>query len=655
MVVEFDSVARIKMVTCILLLLICGAHLGADSSSPGFDYVVETAVSPGDESKNAAGLPSGRVLKYGVGSDGGVWVSLYSTKSWENRSAGLPVRVIYPFDASQHRRIENLTYNPLDPARVAVATADRVFVSEDAGAVWREIKISNPVKSVDHITAVCVSPRDPNTIYLGTSFSGYFKSSDGGVVWRSQKESIPHLFYGAGFYETIAAIGISPADSNLVYLAAGIGGDVYESENGGKSWRPTGFPGGGKTDAAGKVNTRSFIRDARRESWLPRIHTNRDIWIYSPALASWRRDESYAPEAPIPPLASAKALRTRIAVGRTGIYVNPARAAGNALKKHLDLLAEHGMDTIVVDMKDDTGRLTYDTDLTLPNSAGAVDIRFSLNELLGRAHDAGVYVVGRIVVFQDPKLYAFDDNAYAVRDSETGMPWRNLIRVSGSEEEKNIVYEQREFWVDPYSEFVWLYNVAIAEELERRGVDEVQFDYIRFPSDGDTSRIDYRFKRKGMNREDAIESFLKIAREKIGIPISADLYGFNAWYLMGGWIGQNIDMIADYVDVVCPMFYPSHFPGAFLSDLAYFDRAEAIYLTGSNRAVSIVGERSVVRPYVQAFLIGAERGYEAFEYSSYLARQLGGVVASNASGFTLWNASNIYYMVTESLKRFTGG
>ncbi len=640
MVFKIDTGIRKRTFIGLLLLIFQTAILGADGTKPGFDYVV--------------GAPSEIAPMYGVGSGGGVWVSLDTGVSWLDRSGGLPERVVYPFDATLLRRVECLTYNPLDPVQVAIATADRVFASFDAGAEWREIKTSPPIKSVDHVTAVCVSPHDTDTIYLGTSFSGYYKSTDGGASWRSQKDSIQHLYYGAGFYETISAIAVSPEAPHIVYLAAGMGGEEHESENGGSSWRSIGFPGGPGADPPGNVNTLSFVRDARSETWLLRVHAEHGVWIYSPSEASWRVGESAAPVAANQHLPSSRTLRKRIAGGRTGIYVNPARASGEALEKHIELLAEHGMDMIVVDMKDDTGRLTYDTDLTLPNEAGAVDIRFSLDEMLARAHDAGVYVVGRVVVFQDPKHYVLDDNNYAVRDSETGKPWGNMVRVSGSKEEKNAVYEQREFWVDPYSEFVWRYNVAIAKELEARGVDEVQFDYIRFPSDGDTSAIEYRFKRDGMTRVDAIESFLIIAREHIRIPISTDLYGFNAWYLMGGWIGQNIDVVADYVDVVCPMYYPSHFPGTFLSDLDYLDRAEVIYAKGSDRAAGFVGERSVVRPYVQAFLIGSEREYETDEYSAYLARQLEGVIGSSASGFTLWNASNIYYMITESLVRFAG-
>ena len=97
-------------------------------------------------------------------------------------------------------------------------------------------------------------------------------------------------------------------------------------------------------------------------------------------------------------------------------------------------------------------------------------------------------------------------------------------------------YEQREYWVDPFNPNVWEYNADIAEELQELGVDEIQFDYIRFPSDGDTSRISFTSSRPGMTRINALESFFRLVRERVHIPISTDLYGFNSYYRMGNWI-----------------------------------------------------------------------------------------------------------------------
>jgi hypothetical protein len=327
-------------------------------------------------------------------------------------------------------------------------------------------------------------------------------------------------------------------------------------------------------------------------------------------------------------------------------------------------LKDNGLNSLVVDCKDDFGTITYDTALELPRVVGAVEKRFSLEGLVRSAHEAGIYVIGRVVVFKDKQLYNYAGYKYATWNAQTNQPWRNLIKA---EQENGVIdptaamggmglvrpeprYYQREYWVDPYSSFVWEYNIAIAAELQARGVDEIQFDYIRFPSDGNLSTIRYRFKKEGMDFIDALESFMVLARDSIHIPISTDLYGYNTWHRMGNWIGQSIDMLADYVDVICPMFYPSHFPRDFLKDTPYLERARSIYQEGTARANSIVGQRSLIRPYIQAFLIGGELSMKVAEYSTYLVNQIQGALAAPSSGFTLWNASNRYYMVTSSLK-----
>ena len=325
-------------------------------------------------------------------------------------------------------------------------------------------------------------------------------------------------------------------------------------------------------------------------------------------------------------------------VERRGLYVSPAFASGDELAAHLVFASEHGLNSLVVDFKDDRGRLTYDSQLPLAADIGAVEAQFALGDLLEAAHEAGMYLIARVVVFKDQRLYAYQDHRYAVRDARTGEPWGN--RVDG---------QVREHWVDPYSPFVWEYNGAVAAELAERGVDEVQFDYIRFPSDGNTSVIDYRYRREGMTKIDAIESFLVLTRQRLDLPISIDLFGFNSWYRMGPWIGQNLEYLAPYVDAVSPMFYPSHFPAGFLAGLPYATRAQLIYQEGSRRARLLAGPGVAVRPYVQAFLIGEELQMQPDGYREYLLRQLQGAALGGASGFTLWNASNRYYMVDERL------
>jgi hypothetical protein len=133
-----------------------------------------------------------------------------------------------------------------------------------------------------------------------------------------------------------------------------------------------------------------------------------------------------------------------------------------------------------------------------------------------------------------------------------------------------------EYWVDPFSEEVWEYNVAIARELVSRGFDEIQFDYIRFPTDGENlGNARYRWQEAGMDKESALMSFLSYARSHIQAPISIDIYGANGWYRTGARTGQDVELLARYVDVICPMFYPSHFEQGFLA----YDPAEERHLS----------------------------------------------------------------------------
>ena len=364
------------------------------------------------------------------------------------------------------------------------------------------------------------------------------------------------------------------------------------------------------------------------------------------------------------------------AAQRHGIYLSAWSAAAR-LPEFLEFLQQHGLNSFVVDLKDDSGFLTYDSELALAHELGAVQGPIRLDELVAEAHAAGIYVIGRMVVFKDRFLYRWQDHRLAVWDRERDAPWRHLIpvtpvRATTTEDSDAAAHadgtatetaeetapdpepatEQREFWVDPYAVEVWEYNVAVAAEIAGRGVDEIQFDYIRFPSDGPVERAGYRNRRPGMTRIDAIESFLAMAREQVRAPISTDLFGFNSWYRSGNWIGQNIEILSEYVDVISPMFYPSHFPNDFLSDRSYLERAHDIYEQGVRRARHLVQGRSYIRPYVQAFLIGGELRMEEEEYGRYLTLQLEGNRTAGGTGFTLWNASNRYYMVTEPLRPY---
>ena len=196
--------------------------------------------------------------------------------------------------------------------------------------------------------------------------------------------------------------------------------------------------------------------------------------------------------------------------------------------------------------------------------------------------------------------------------------------------------------MDPYAPDVWEYNTAIARELISRGFDEIQFDYIRFPTDGyNLKNAEFRWWQKGMDKESALVSFLSYARKNIDAPIGIDIYGANGWYRSGSRTGQDVEMLAKYVDVVSPMFYPSHFEQGFMNYQPYPDRPYRIYFYGTYRTTVIGRNRIVVRPWVQAFNLNVS--YDRQYYNSdYVQKEIFGVRDGVNRGYMYWNNQGNY-------------
>jgi len=574
----------------------------------------------------------------------GALISFDRGKNWWKRTDGLPSKQVWPFSGTDIRGFTSLTVDTGNTQRVAATTSTSLYISENSASSWTEIELKYPVKASNYLTAVSFDPSHEDRIYLGSSFNGLFVSEDAGRSWEKLSEHLDPLYRGAGFYEEITDLAMVPGIENELFIGAAFDNLLYRYNTERKVLSAVELP-----DTAGMLTAINSYSGGAVSPPALELHFEFSRFIYDLKDELWRE---------VPALLKStssaekdRALRVEKEYDNIrGIYLNAYNARGERLDEHLDFLKDHGFNAIVVDVKDDWGRLTYNSRLKMPAEIDAVHPVFDLEELVQKAHEAGIYVIGRMVVFKDKRLYHMDNYKYAVWNSSAGGPWRHKVaeereKEGGEEGEKETVYVQREFWTDPFSEFVWDYNISIAMELESRGIDEVQFDYIRFPSDGDLRPAVYRFKREGMLRTEAIESFISKARARLKLPISTDLYGFNSWYRMGNWIGQDITMLSRYVDVICPMYYPSHFPGSFLKQEDYIDRAFELYKRGTERARRIAGESSHIRPYVQAFLIGGELSMEEDEYELYLNRQLEGIRDAGGCGYTLWNNSNRYYMV----------
>jgi hypothetical protein len=235
-------------------------------------------------------------------------------------------------------------------------------------------------------------------------------------------------------------------------------------------------------------------------------------------------------------------------------------------------------------------------------------------------HAAGLYLIGRIVTFQDPVVS--EHRPKLALQNPDGSVWHTRGGLG---------------WLNPYDRRVWDYNIAIATAVARAGFDEIQFDYVRFPSDGDVASIRYPV-RGDTSKAKTITQFVRYASRKLrklGVRVSVDVFGLAATRDLG--IGQKPNRLAPYVDAVYPMVYPSHFnpgeygladpnanPGQTVTDaLLYFEAA----MRGS-------GARLV--PWLQDFSLG--RTYTTAD----LQAQVDAARSLDTHGFLLWNPVGLY-------------
>ncbi len=374
-------------------------------------------------------------------------------------------------------------------------------------------------------------------------------------------------------------------------------------------------------------------------AWIPAVRTAgrgnlafNELWLLSPGnpASQW----------------------TMTAAGKKGNYI-PVHQAGTpaGLDGHLKTLRDNALNMLVIDMKDDYGTIRYNARDPLVLRKGNIRPTIDVEAFIAKAKAQGIYTVARIVVFKDRSLALREGGRYAIWDRRENKAWQGYRLVpkaieaaseSGTAPAEQVRQYYDEHWVDPYSEEVWEYNTAVAKELIARGFDEIQFDYIRFPTDGtNLDNASYRWQDPGMDKESALMSFLAYARREIQAPVSIDIYGANGWYRTGSRTGQDVETIARYVDVICPMFYPSHFEQVFLAQDPPEERPYRIYYYGSYRNLIIARNHVLVRPWTQAFYIGVS--YDRKYYNAdYVQRQIFGIRDSINQGYTHWNNSGRY-------------
>ncbi len=332
------------------------------------------------------------------------------------------------------------------------------------------------------------------------------------------------------------------------------------------------------------------------------------------------------------------------ALNRKSIYCPAHHVTTQAgIDKYKKIILDNKLDSLVIDMKDDYGVLRYDAKDPVVVEKGYISrYHIDLAHFVSEMKKDNIYLIARIVVFKDKNLSQYSGGKYAVWDKANNKPWVGTRGMEDITDENGNVTGQKmayydENWVDPYSPDVWDYNVRIAKELIAGGFDEIQFDYIRFPTDGrNMANAVFRWKEKGMDKESALLSYLAYARKNIDAPIGIDIYGANGWYRSGTRTGQDVEQLSEYVDIICPMFYPSHFEQNFLDYAPYPDRPYRIYYYGTYRNTVIGRNKIIIRPWVQAFYLNVR--YDRQWYGKeYVQKQIYGVRDSVGRGYMYWN------------------
>lgn len=320
-----------------------------------------------------------------------------------------------------------------------------------------------------------------------------------------------------------------------------------------------------------------------------------------------------------------------------GVYVSAA-AMGSAdfMTRIKDLLETTELNAVVLDYKSDRGYMAFPTEVPLAVEIGADRAPQVKDpaEFMRWFKEHNVYTIARIPAFKDnvlTKAYP----GWAIIDTSTGGVWRDKEKMG---------------WVDGNRTEAWDYNVELAREAAAYGFDEVQFDYVRFPTDGNVDSAVYSQPNTYDNRVAAIAGLLErasAALRPLGVKVSADIFGYTSWVPDDLGIGQHIEAIAPHVDVLSPMVYPSTFASGLPGeDSRYRDAVAYPYeivhksTERSVRRAKEVNPRIEVRPWLQDF-----KDY-AFDYRTYtpyeIRRQMDAARDAGARGWLLWDPAVQY-------------
>lgn len=307
------------------------------------------------------------------------------------------------------------------------------------------------------------------------------------------------------------------------------------------------------------------------------------------------------------------------------------------LNHYIELARNTEINSYVVDIKDDDGYIGYESQIPEARQLGTYMKKYDVDKVLKKFHDNDIHIVGRLVCFKDP-VYATKKPELAVKNVNGGL-WKEKTGQGDIA------------WLNPANRDAWPYLIAVAKEAVEKGFDEIQFDYVRFPTGGDKSLMD--FGQMDRQKYEYINEFLAYAKKELpGVILSADVYGIICESPKDTEdIGQYLELIGRDVGYISPMVYPSHYAvGQVVNGVRYekpdFDPYGVVYnslVKAKERISKAEGYNADVRAYLQDFTaswLGA--GYYMEYGAEQVRQQIKAVYDAGYEEWIIWDALNTY-------------
>ncbi|MEX2436638.1 MAG: putative glycoside hydrolase [Candidatus Paceibacterota bacterium] len=319
---------------------------------------------------------------------------------------------------------------------------------------------------------------------------------------------------------------------------------------------------------------------------------------------------------------------------RSIYYTAYSAGNNNRINQAIDLYRNGEINSVIIDINGYKGFISYNSNIPEVKKYDLEDIRTpNLRETIKKLNEEGIYVIARITVFQD-LAYAQVRPELAIKAPSTGEIWKD----NGGQG-----------WLDPSSKEAWNYKLAIAKEATKMGFDELNFDYIRFPSDGDFKDIEYPFWDEEKSRREVMKEFFAFLRKSLpNETLSVDLFGLTTISRDDLGIGQVIEDAYPYFNFIAPMVYPSHYANGFMNyqnpseqpyGVVYFSMWNALKRLEVHRQNNPESRDTKLRPWLQDFNLGAT-------YNEFMVKiQIDATKAALGDeyvGFMMWNPSNNY-------------